>query len=343
MLKKISIIVLCFALAVFGVCLPTYAASNLILSSPFVSLIDGKTHSALYSTSKHSRRAPASTTKLLTAMVVLDNLPLGKVVKIPAGMQNVQRFKLEFQRGERFYVRDLLRAALICSANDAAESLAIIVAGSRKNFSRLLNKKLYAIGGKESNFIYASGLPAEGQYSTASDLAKIIEAATKYSFIVETLKIDAMKIRSLDGRVFGLRNSNKMLLSTKSIIGKTGYTKRAGHCFAGRIVVGNRVLYVGILGSANRKLLWTDLRKIQSFYGSGGVSVSSARSLTIPSKQKTVQIQNALRKAGFFTGKATGFYGNRTRLGVRNFQKSKGLVADGIVGAKTWKILKGYL
>nr|MBU9889712.1 hypothetical protein [Candidatus Omnitrophota bacterium] len=159
-------------------------AGTIPLAAPSVLLLDGKTRQVLYAREAHLRRAPASTTKLLTVMVALDHLPLDRTVKIPEGMESVQPSKIGLRRGERFYVRDLVKAALIRSANDAAEALAIATAGSRPAFARLMNRKVRQIGGKNSHFVNPSGLPASGQYSTAHDLARIIMAASRYPYIV---------------------------------------------------------------------------------------------------------------------------------------------------------------
>ena len=290
----------------------------------------------------HAKRAPASTTKLLTVMVALDHLPLDREVRIPDGMQYIQPSKIGLSTGERFYVRDLVKAALIRSANDAAEALAVLTAGSRSGFAQLMNRKVQSIGASNSRFVNPSGLPASGQYSTAYDLARIIMAASRYPFIVSALKTRSAVIYSRGGRKIFLNNCNKMLWRTQGVIGKTGWTRAARHCFAGRVQARGQVIFVGLMGSPRRQYLWSDLRRVAAI-PSGKVPKPIVSAPKTPSRQETRKIQKALGRAGYFKGNPTGFYGKRTRASVRSFQKAKGIPVTGTVGPITWKQLKAYL
>jgi len=317
-------------------------AGSITLVAPSAVLLDGRTEKILYARAPHTKRAPASTTKLLTVMVALDHLPLDREVRIPNGMQYIQPSKIDLRTGERFYVRDLIKAALIKSANDAAEALAILTAGSRPAFAKLMNQKIKAIGANNSHFVNPSGLPASGQYSTAYDLARIMMAASRYPFIVSTLKIRSTVIYSRGGRRILLNNCNKMLWRTAGVIGKTGWTRAARHCFAGRIQSSGQVIFVGLMGVKSRQYLWSDLRRISSI-PSGKMPKPIVSAPKAPSRKETIKIQKALGRAGYFKGNPTGFYGKRTKASVRSFQKAKGLAADGLVGPDTWKKLKAYL
>ncbi len=322
--------------------IPQAEAASLSLAAPSAVLLDGSTQQILYARNPHTRRAPASTTKLVTVMVALDHLSLDQIVQIPAGMQFIQPSKIGLQTGERFYVRDLVKAALIRSANDAAESLAILTGGSRAGFALLMNAKARSIGANNSHFMNPSGLPSSGHYSTAYDLARFIMAASHYPYIVETLKMRGAVISSLAGRKIALNNCNKMLWHTNGVIGKTGWTREARHCFAGRVQSNSGVVFVGLMGDAHRTLLWSDLRRVES-YSTGTALRPITPSPKLSSRKETVKIQKALQKAGYFKGNPTGFYGRRTKAAVRNFQTANGLPAVGTVGPQTWTKLKRYL
>jgi D-alanyl-D-alanine carboxypeptidase len=317
-------------------------AGSMTLVAPSAVLLDGRTQEIIYAKAPHTKRAPASTTKLLTVMVALDHLPLDKEVSIPGGMQYIQPSKIGLSTGERFYVRDLVKAALIRSANDAAESLAILTAGSRPAFAQLMNQKARSVGATNSNFVNPSGLPSSNHYSTAYDLARIMMAASKYPFIVSALKIRSTVIYSRGGRRILLNNCNKMLWRTGGVIGKTGWTRAAKHCFAGRVQARGQVIFVGLMGSSKRQYLWSDLRRIAAI-PSGKMPKPIVSAPPMPSRKETIKIQKALGRAGYFKGSPTGFYGKRTRAAVKSFQKAKGLAADGMVGTVTWKKLKRYL
>ncbi len=317
-------------------------AGSITLVAASAVLLDGQTQQILYARAPHTKRAPASTTKLLTVMVALDHLSLDKIVQIPGGLEYIQPSKIGLHEGELFYVRDLVKAALIKSANDAAVALAILTAGSTSAFAKLMNQKIKSIGASNSHFVNPNGLPASGQYSTAYDLARIMMAASKYPFIVNTLKIRSAVIYSRSGRRILLNNCNKMLWRTGGVIGKTGWTRTARHCFAGRVQSNGKVIFVGLMGSQRRQYLWSDLRRIESF--STGKTL---RPITLapqaPSRQETIKIQKALGRAGYFKGNPTGFFGKRTKVSVRSFQKAKGITVTGTVGPQTWKSLKAYL
>jgi len=332
----------CFVVVVSLFLPPLAEAGSMALLAPSAVLLDGRTQQILYARAPHTKRAPASTTKLLTAMVALDHLSLDKVVQIPAGLEYIQPSKIGLHAGERFYVRDLVRAALIKSANDAAEALAILTAGSRSEFSQLMNQKVKSIGANNSHYVNPNGLPASGQYSTAYDLARIMMAASRYPFIVNTLRVRSTVIYSLGGRQIVLNNCNKMLWRTDTIIGKTGWTRAARHCFAGRVQARGQVIFVGLMGSPRRQYLWSDLLRIAAI-PSGKMPKPIAFAPPTPARQDTIQIQKALSRAGYFKGNPTGFFGKRTRSAVRNFQKSKGIPVTGTVGPVTWKRLKAYL
>ncbi|MFA5160268.1 MAG: hypothetical protein WC484_07185, partial [Candidatus Omnitrophota bacterium] len=274
-------------------------AGSVTLLAPSAVLLDGRTQQILYARAPYTKRAPASTTKLLTVMVALDHLSLDKIVQIPSGLEYIQPSKIGLHAGERFYVHDLVKAALIKSANDAAEALAILTAGSRSAFAQLMNQKVKSIGANNSNFVNPSGLPASGQYSTAYDLARIIMAASKYPFIVNTLKIRSTVIYSRGGRRILLNNCNKMLWRTGGVIGKTGWTRTARHCFAGRVQSNGQVIFVGLMGSQRRQYLWSDLQRIESV-STGKMPKPIVSAPAMPARKETLKIQKALQRAGYF-------------------------------------------
>ncbi len=337
----LNLSVLCLAL-ISSFSSPSLAeAGSITLLAPSAVLLDGGTQQILYARAPHTKRAPASTTKLVTVMVALDHLSLDKIVQIPRGVEYIQPSKIGLREGESFYVRDLVKAALIKSANDAAEALAILTAGSRSEFSKLMNRKVTSLGATDSHYVNPNGLPASDQYSTAYDLARIMMAASKYPFIVSTLKIRGAVIYSRGGRKISLNNCNKMLWRTGGVIGKTGWTRTARHCFAGRVQSNGKVIFVGLMGSQRRQYLWSDLRRIEGL-STGKMLKPIVSAPALPNRKETLKIQKALQRAGYFKGNPTGFYGKRTRAAVRSFQKAKELSATGWIGPDTWKKLKAY-
>lgn len=327
---------------------PGAEAAYLPLTAPSFVVMDADSHRILYSRGATTKRAPASTTKLLSVMVVLDHLDPDQVVRVAPAATYVQPSKIHIAAGERFLVKDLIKAMLLYSANDAAYALAIATAGTVPRFAMMMNAKARSVGARDSRFANPAGLPASGQYTTAYDLAKIMLAAERYPMIVQTMKLRYGVIYSMDGRKFHLKNTNKLLWESpeREVIGKTGYTRNAKHCFVGRIRVRGKRMLVGIMGAPKRAYLWYDLKKVAAFPPSSLKRTAPSPLVVnrrLHSRKQVKRIQTALKRAGFFKGPVNGNFGPMTLAATKRFQQAKGLVADGIVQARTWKKLKAYL
>lgn len=335
MRHKISAYILFATLIISGVPQAQAAPSGILARAVLV--VHKDSEKVLFSRRARTIMAPASTVKLLTALTALDSVSLDDVITVRTAATHAQPSKLNLQTGEQMYVRDLIRAILISSANDAARALAIGVSGSESAFAAKMNVKARSLGAQNSNFVNASGLPQENQYTTAKDLLKIMQAAEKNSFFMQAMSIKETHVRTLGGRRFYLKNHNKMLWrDSRPIIGKTGWTRNAKHCFAGRMGTGDKAAYVVVMGSKNK---WKDLERLADLYVSKRSSYISRTS----KKYNVFQIQKALRNAGYFKREPTGFFGPITKRAVIRFQKANRLTPDGIVGPKTWEKLAGYL
>ena len=156
-------------------------------------------------------------------------------------------------------IEHLLYAALLDSGNDAAVALAEAVAGTEARFVRRMNRKVMAIGARNTRFINASGLPGRGQYTTAYDLGKIMSYALRYPKLKEIIGTRVTEISTKNGNGLFLKNSNKLLWSEDDLLGgKTGYTRSARHCFVCAAERNGSTIIVAILGSPNRKGLWKE-------------------------------------------------------------------------------------
>ena len=313
--------------------------ASLSISAPSAILLDATTQKIIYAKSPHVRRPPASTTKVMTALVILNHLSLDTVVRIPNWVVTIEPSKAYLRPGERYRVRDLLHASLISSANDAAEVLGVYAAGSRVNFAKWMNDRARRMGCWDTHFGNASGLPPALQYSTVYDLALIMKEARRYPFIVDSLGRKFHTIKSLEGRRIHLRNHNKLLWrSPRTVIGKTGYTRKGRHCFVGRIQMGGREVFVSLLGSHR---LWNDLKILLDYqFGVALYKIHINQRRYTPSE--TAAIQTALGRAGVPAGSRDGKFGPRTVRAVELFQKHAGLRSDGILGPLTCKRLTRY-
>ena len=246
-----------------------YAASKrrAVVTARAAILADSANLKRLYGKNVHKQVLPASTTKVMTALLVLERLPLDKYITVPASATRVQPSKLYLHAGEKYSVRDLLYALLMNSANDAGVTLAVAVAGSEDEFVRLMNKKAQALGARHTKFANSHGLPSRAsQYSTPYDMYLIFRAAMRHNFFEHAISFKFRTIYSKDGRRFILRSHNKMLFKgwQEPIYGKTGYTRSAQSCFVGYVDKGKRRLIVAVFGCTRR---WDDIKFIIENYG----------------------------------------------------------------------------
>ena len=238
---------------------PRYNASAGDISSRAAVVIQASTGRILYGKNPNLRLAPASTTKLMTAMVTLDRMDPSDTAVISEIVSGVSPVKVNLRAGERVTVETLLNAALIKSANDAAYALAEATGGTEARFVELMNQKVLGMQLSDTNFINATGLPGAGQYTSAYDLALMLKQALNYPLIKELISTKARWISTEEGRAISIKNSNKLLWEDETMVGgKTGYTREAKHCFVGAKEQDNEMIIVALLGAPSRQSLWKE-------------------------------------------------------------------------------------
>lgn len=229
-------------------------------------LMDTKNNKYYYAYHIDRRVFPASTTKILTCLIALEKLSLDQYVTVSAKATNVPPTKLNLQAGEQYRVGDLIYAALLKSANDAANVLAEGVAGSQAEFVKMMNAKAAAIGATHSHFANAHGLPSEGaQYTTARDMMVIFREALKNPYFRKVISFKYRILYSKDGRRFFLKSHNKSLFLNwkRDVLGKTGYTRQAQSCFVGFFTKDGHEYIVAVFGCSKR---WEDIKFIIERY-----------------------------------------------------------------------------
>ena len=180
----------------------------------------------LWEKNADEKRLIASTTKLMTALVSLENAGLEEKVSVTEGMCLVEGSSMYLRAGEQYTVRELLLGLLLASGNDAALALAIHIAGSEEAFVRLMNQRAEELGLKNTHFENPHGLDAQTHYSSARDLAMLM---------VKCMDVPAFRrlVGTLSAEIKGLTflNHNRLLtLCPGCLGGKTGYTRAAGRC-----------------------------------------------------------------------------------------------------------------
>lgn len=280
---------------------------------------------------------PASTVKLLTAMVILDKWDENHKISIPGSVKQIEPYKLYLKKGEVYKVGDLLNALLMRSANDVAHALAIRAYGSEKKFARMMNKKASEIGAKNFHFMNPHGLPDPEQVITAKDMALITAYARNYPLL---MKIMSTKKATFPGPGKGktiLENRNKLLKENFSprVIGKTGFTHRSGLCFIGLTDKSETPVVMVLYNTKNR---WEDLKKLAK-WGDQFYSIRIRENKMLLHQDKVNKVQKYLQRLGFYKGEVSGIFDIPTEAAVIRFQAANRLNIDGIMGQKTLALL----
>lgn len=178
------------------------------------------------------RLGMASTTKIMTALVALEAMPVSTVIRIPAEAVGIEGSSIYLNEGEKLSLEQLLFGVLLQSANDAAAAVAIAVGGSIADFAGLMNQKAAELGLQDTHFTNPHGLDDADHYTTARDLALITAAALEndlFRSIVSTYRKEIPSPEESSSRL--LINHNRLLRSYEGCIGvKTGFTKATGRC-----------------------------------------------------------------------------------------------------------------
>lgn len=203
------------------------------VQAPAYVLMDVETGRVLAQKNMHARMFPASTTKTMTALVALEKGNLNQMIRVGHNPPQVGEASIFLMESEKFSLRDLVRAAMIRSANDSCVAIAEGVSGDVRTFVAEMNTMAKKIGARHTHFVNPHGLHHPNHYTTAYDLALIARRAMRHSFFNEVTATKEIGIHGNykigDRRL--LRNLNKMLFWWPACDGvKTGYTKQAGRC-----------------------------------------------------------------------------------------------------------------
>jgi D-alanyl-D-alanine carboxypeptidase (penicillin-binding protein 5/6) len=217
------------------------------------------TGEVLTSSAAREHRAIASITKLMTVLVALDRLKLSDVVTVDSRAAAVGQESIYLPAGEQITVRELVQAALIQSANNAAAALALAVAPDFETFARLMNAKAVAFGMADTNFVRPDGLDAPGAYSSARDVTVLAQRAMRVPVVRNT-------VRQMTAVISGertLHTWNDLLGAYPGVIGvKTGHTDDAGWSQVAAVRGDIGTIYVTILGSPSREQRNADLQRL---------------------------------------------------------------------------------
>ena len=237
-------------------------------------LMDGESGRVLYEKDGERPLANASTTKVLTCIVALENSSGDDYVQVSQNAASQPEVKLGLQKGEQYYLEDLLYSLMLKSHNDTAVAIAEHCGGSVEGFARMLNRKAKQIGCKNTYFITPNGLDAEDEngkhHTTARDLALIMRYAIKNETFLHIAQTRDYTFSEITGkRTFSVHNANAFLDMRDGVLaGKTGYTSQAGYCYVCAWEKEGKTFIVSLLGCGwpnHKTYKWSDTEKLLDF------------------------------------------------------------------------------
>ena len=239
-----------------------------------VAMVDGDSGRLLYGKEAQTALPNASTTKILTCIVAMEQCKPDEVVTFSAKAASQPKVHLGAKKGEQFYMQDLWYGLMLESYNDCAYAIAEHVAGSAEKFAALMNEKAKKIGCTDSHFVTPNGLDAKDEqgehHTTAYDLCRIMSYCAWKSPVskqfLEVTQTRSHTFQSLEGTGYAVSNKNALLdMMDHVITGKTGYTSKAGYCYVAALEEGGRHYAIALLacGWPNHKnYKWSDAKTL---------------------------------------------------------------------------------
>ena len=233
--------------------------SELQLTSKAYMVMDAKTGGAIVSKNPDTPRQPASTIKIVTGLIALNALANHDIVPVSRHAAEMPSSKVYIQTSKTYSANDMINSVLLASANDASVALAERIAGSEERFAQLMTYNARRWGATNTVCRTASGLTAEGQQSTARDLAQLFRVAMQNGEFAR--RMHARTLNTSFGKT--LKNHNKALWNLDgAVAGKTGYTNAARQTYVGQFSRDGHSIVVAIMGS---ETMWTDLEKLVDY------------------------------------------------------------------------------
>ena len=268
-----------------------FAEGTLEISAPSAILIEAETGKVLFEKDADTKRPPASVTKVMTMLLVMEAIDGGKItmedmVRCSENAASMGGSQVYLEPGEEMSVHDMLKAVAVASGNDAAVALAEHVAGSAEGFVEMMNKRAAELGMQNTNFVNCNGLDADGHVTSARDIAIMSKELLKHPKILE---FTSMWMDSLRGGEFGLVNTNKLIRFYDGANGiKTGSTGNAKFCLSAAAKRNDMQLIAVVMAADTSKLRFGDASKMLDY---GFANYAIAKSLITEEELGTISVK----------------------------------------------------
>ncbi len=275
-------------------------------------LMDGKTGRILYEKNAHEKMPMASTTKIMTCIIALENADPDTVVTASAYAASMPKVHLGMREGEQFYLKDLLYSLMLESHNDTAVAVAEGAGGDLESFLALMDQKAQELGCENTCFLTPNGLDREetdeagnvrSHGTTAADLARImcycINESPKAAEFLKITRTPSYTFSDLSGKYsYSCQNQNALLtMREDALTGKTGFTNAAGYCYVGAVRRDDRDLVVALLACGwpnHRDQKWKDTKLLMQY----GLDNYQTKPLPQPQEQLQFAVTDGVYDAG---------------------------------------------
>lgn len=275
-----------------------YAKEPLSMYSGGYALLDGDTGRVLQGKGETTPMANASTTKILTCIVTLENCNWDEMVTVTSNAASQPKVRMGMKEGEKYSLKDMLHGLMLESYNDCAVAIAEHVAGSTEEFAKMMNKKAIEIGCKDTYFITPNGLDAEDDngfhHTTAEDLCKIMAYCTWESPMKEQF-LQITQTRNYASFV----NRNAFLNQMDGVLtGKTGFTNKAGYCYVAAMERNGEKYCIALLACGwpnNKNYKWKDAKTLFEY----GLENYDVKKVTVKELEYQMDLNGYLSKPSF--------------------------------------------
>lgn len=243
-------------------------ALDLAPSASSTIVLEPTTGKIIYERNSHERRHPASMTKIMTMLIVMESVEKGMIkwddiVTVSANASSMGGSQILLETGEQMSVYDMFKGLSVASGNDAAVALAEKIAGSETEFVNMMNKRAQELGLADTNFKNCHGLDEANHYSSAYDMGLMAKELVKHEKIFEFTSIYEDYLRKGTDRAFWLVNTNKLVKFYPGVDGlKTGYTNEAGFCITATAKKNNMRIITVVMGEPDTKTRNSDVSSV---------------------------------------------------------------------------------
>lgn len=273
-------------------------ASISTLYAKYALLMDASNRRVLYEKDGYEKAPMASTTKIMTLLVTLENANLSDIVTVSEYAASMPDVQLGIKTGEQYRLSDLLYSLMLESHNDVAVAIAEHVGGSVEGFAAMMNEKAKSLGAYNTNFVTPNGLDAEEHYTTAYDLALIASYAIENENFLKIIQTPSYTFHEQStGRSFTVNNKDRFLTSYEGAIGiKTGFTGKAGYCFVGAVKREEKCFVSVVLACGwppNKTYKWKDTTNLMNY---GIDNYNQKEILATGTSFQAVAVENAIEE-----------------------------------------------